>query len=71
VIKARLVTEAGPIAVLGLSGENVTRLVAGEPIVVDLAELGMSGRVVVMYGRTEHDIVTELGEVGLFNPPPD
>lgn len=49
------------IAVLGLSGENVTRLMAGEPITLDLADLGLaSQRLVILGGRTEADIEHEL-----------
>lgn len=51
----------GPMVVLGLSGENVTRLVAGEPILIDLAQLGLPPqRVSIVYGKTEEAIVAEL-----------
>lgn len=49
------------IAVLGLSGENVTRLMAGEPITLDLGDLGLPPqRLVILGGRTEADIEREL-----------
>ena len=64
-IKARMTTTAGkPVVFLGLSGENVTRLTAGEPIRVDqaaMAELGLPGlEIVLAYGRTEDDIVKDI-----------
>jgi hypothetical protein len=65
VIKAilRTETEGLPVLLVGLSGENVTRLAAGEPIVVDLAEMGLEPyKIVLMYGATDADIVTEVRE---------
>lgn len=59
-----------PVLFLGLSGENVTRLAAGEPIVVRPSEMAgldlpvMS--VVIGYGRTEEDIVETLRSAGLM-----
>ena len=54
---------------LGLSGENITRLAAGEPILIrsaQLAELGLPPMVIAIhYGRTEDDIVAELKEHGV------
>lgn len=50
-----------PIVILGLSGENMTRLMADEPILIDLADLGLPAqRVVIVGGRTEADIATKL-----------
>ncbi|MFE2469739.1 hypothetical protein [Streptomyces mirabilis] len=63
-IKA-LLREPGGIAVvvLGLSGENVTRLMADEPIVINLAELGLPPmKVLLMGGRTEEVIAAQLTE---------
>jgi hypothetical protein len=61
VIKAVGRTGTGlPLLILGLSGENVARLMADEPISFDLAELGLPPtRVVIVGGRTE-DAITEL-----------
>lgn len=54
---------------LGLSGENVTRLAAGEPVRVrkeDLRALGLPEMVIVVhYGRTEQDILDELKAKGV------
>lgn len=52
---------------LGLSGENVTRLMADEPIKFNLAELGLPPMVVVIVGgRTEDAIVAQLRANGLL-----
>lgn len=51
------------MVILGLSGENITRLTAKEPIHLDLADVGLPPTVVVIvYGRTEADIAAELAE---------
>lgn len=56
------------LLVLGLSGENVTRLMADEPIKFDLAELGLPPMtVVIVGGRTEESILTQLRSVGLVD----
>lgn len=50
-----------PVMILGLSGENVTRLVAGEPIRFDAEDIGLPPcTVVIMYGRTEAEIAAAL-----------
>jgi hypothetical protein len=58
-----------PMLFLGLSGENVTRLAAGEPIRVSasmMRELGLPQvEVVLHYGRTEDDILAELKAHGV------
>jgi hypothetical protein len=71
VIKAVGRTGLGmPLLVLGLSGENVTRLVAGEPVRIradDLARMGLPAvEIVILYGRTEEDIVADLRATGLL-----
>ncbi|MEH0547307.1 hypothetical protein QA802_30740 [Streptomyces sp. B21-105] len=61
-IKARLHNRTGaPVVLLGLSGENITRLMADEPIKIDLAELGIPGLTITLIaGRTEADIAARL-----------
>lgn len=68
-IKAVLREPIGtPVVVLGLSGENMARLMAGEPIVVQLAELGLPAmKVLIVGGRTEETITAQLTEK--FGPP--
>lgn len=62
-IKAVLRTALGqPVILLGLSGENVTRLMADEPIKINLAELGLPPlQIAIVGGRTEDDIAQQLG----------
>ena len=69
-IKAVTKTALGePLLFLGLSGENVTRLVAGEPVrttSAQLTELGLPPIVVVIHcGRTEEDILYEMKAHGM------
>jgi hypothetical protein len=65
VIKALGVHEGKPLLVVGLSGENITRLAAGEPIYFNGAEVGMASlNVLIAYGRTEQDILDEVNAVG-------
>ena len=69
-IKAASRTALGePLLFLGLSGENVTRLAAGEPILIrsaQMAELGLPSMVIAIhYGRTEEDILDEVKAHGI------
>ena len=66
-----------PLLVLGLSGENVTRLAAGEPIRItagQMAELGLPPvEIAIHYGRTEAAIMAEWKAHGIrvrAGPPP-
>jgi hypothetical protein len=70
VIKASAKTAFGvPVLFLGLSGENVTRLAAGEPIRMTAATMRdldlPQVEVVLHYGRTEDDILAELKAHGV------
>lgn len=57
-----------PLLLLGLSGENMTRLMADEPVMVDAAELGVGDVMVLLVGgRTEDDIVRKLTEAGMVS----
>jgi hypothetical protein len=50
-----------PVVLLGLTGENMTRLMADEPIVVDLAEMGLPGmKIVLVGGKDEATMAAEL-----------
>jgi hypothetical protein len=64
-IKAVGATGQGqPLLLLGLSGENVARLAAGEPISISPAAMRKLGlpamQIVVIYGRTEGEILAAL-----------
>ena len=69
-IKARISNLTGAHTILlGLSAENITRLIADEPIRVDLAELGVPGlTIAIVAGRTEADIAAQLEQH--FGPLP-
>lgn len=50
-----------PLLIIGLSGENMTRLMAGEPTLFDAAELGLPAMSVLLVGgRTEDTIRDDL-----------
>ncbi len=67
-IRARLSSGA---FVLGLDAENVRRLQGGEPIKINLAQLGGSDLVFLVYGDTLADIVADLQRAqGSPLPPP-
>lgn len=60
-IKASGSSNGKPLLVVGLSGENMTRLMASEPIVFETAPLGLPEMVVLIVGgRTEADISSDL-----------
>lgn len=60
-IKAVMRDQQGPVVLLGLSGENITRLMADEPMLINLAELRLPPlRIALAAGRTEADIITQL-----------
>ncbi|MGH3796022.1 MAG: hypothetical protein ACREQ5_05930 [Candidatus Dormibacteria bacterium] len=56
------------LVLLGLSRENTTRLLDGQPIKVHGQDVGMPGVVIVLLGgETEDDIKTELTSNGLMD----
>lgn len=60
-----------PLLILGLSGENMARLMAGEPIRIDTAAMGLPKmNVVIVGGRTEESITEDLRAHGLVQPAP-
>lgn len=63
-IKAVIINGGSPLVILGLSGENVTRIAAGEPIFFRGDEIKLPGYdFVIMYGRTEEDIKMEISKL--------
>lgn len=60
-IKALLSTDHDQIVLLGLSCENMARLMADEPIVLDLADLGLpTQRIVIVGGKDEDTIAARV-----------
>lgn len=50
-----------PLLLIGLSGENMTRLMADEPIVIDAARFGVGEfTVLLMGGRTEDSMAQQV-----------
>lgn len=64
-LKLRVMTDNGPILVLGLSATNIERLQDGMPIKVNLAEMGLQGQVFIFTGATEDSMLKELQDAGL------
>ena len=57
-IKAK--TNKGDI-ILGLSAENIKRLIDNQPILLNLKDIGLEDRkVVIIYGPTEESIAADL-----------
>ena len=55
------------VAVLGLSDENIKKLVTGQPILINFDELlpGVNMDVCVFHGKTEEDMLQDLKDHGL------
>jgi hypothetical protein len=59
-----------PMLLLGLSGENMTLLMAQEPIIIETEQLGLPPMfVVVVGGRTEDDIDKTLNSLSAYRSP--
>lgn len=54
------------VVILGLEEGNIELLKQGKPIPVDLAELGLSGQILITYGKTKADIFKDLQRAGIF-----
>lgn len=59
--KATADGKEGPIAILGLSAENVKRLKKGQPIYVRQdGEIGLNKGLVIFYGESGHQMMNEI-----------
>jgi hypothetical protein len=58
-----LLARAGRVLVIGLSDRNLELLREGRPIQVDLAALGMEGRIFVFHRSTEAEMRAELADM--------
>lgn len=67
-IKAKGEDEHGnPVLFLGLSHENLRRLRQGQPIKINLAEMGvagLTGYAIIFYGKTEEAMVALFAQQG-------
>lgn len=63
-IKARIKGDSqkgiGDVIVLGISRDNVKRLTNGEPIKVDLSEMGMEGEILIFFKETTGDLIKTI-----------
>ena len=64
-IKAISYLPEGPLIFLGLSEGSIVKLKAGKPIIVELAELGLKGKVIIAYGKTEDALAEEIKNAGI------
>jgi len=55
----------GPCIFLGLSEVNIETLKKRKPILIDLAELGMKGKILIAYGETEDILAEEIKRAGI------
>lgn len=61
-IKARGTMDGKPLMLLGLSRENINRLVQDKPISFDGSDLDFYGTIMIIFGETEEAIAEALGE---------
>ena len=52
--------DGSPMIFLGISALNVEKLKEGKPILVNLADLGLEGKIAIIYGETEDEIERDL-----------
>ena len=71
-IKFTAERDGNPLLGLGITGENVRRLMLGKPILVRLADVGCESdklkEVAIFFGPTEQTIVADLVKAGLIKP---
>jgi hypothetical protein len=64
-LKFKAKSKEGPGYFLGLSRENINRLVAGQPIKVNLADMGGPSIIIgILFGETEKALFEHLQEIG-------
>ncbi len=55
--------KAGDLIGFGITDENIKNLKDKKPIMVDMSELGLEGKnIMIFYGKTELDLQNELSE---------
>jgi hypothetical protein len=54
--------------VIGITKENVAKLVSDEPLMIDFTEFGVpAAQIFVMYGDTKLDLIDKLLEANMIN----
>lgn len=68
-IKAAVQTNKGPYGIIGINDENLRRMKAGMPLIIDIKEITPPGtrmnRVVIHYAHTYEDVVKDMMEAEL------
>lgn len=68
-IRMALITDAGPIGIVGINDENVLRMRAGMPLDINIDEITPPGqrirRLVVHLGHTYEHVVDDMQKDGL------
>lgn len=59
-IKFATMGKNGPLVGLGVSRENIRRLTAGRPILVQMKELGGQGDIMIFFGEDEEDLKRQI-----------
>lgn len=72
-LKATLVTDKGPLAIIGINDENVVRMRAGLPLDIDIRELTPPGtrinRVIIHLAHTYSEVLDDMKTGGLPTTP--
>lgn len=72
-IRAALITDKGPIGIVGINDENLRRLQAGLSLDIDIKQITPPGtrmnRVIIHYAHTYVEVVQDMETDGL--PVPD
>ncbi len=64
-LKAKLIESKGSFSYLfGLTEEDIALLKAGNIVCIDMAIFGQHGETVIVYGKTNEDIVHKLQKSG-------
>lgn len=60
-IKYKVTGDDGTMAIgFGISEENVKRLKAGQPILVDLNEMGINANLMIFYRETDEQLIESV-----------
>lgn len=70
-IRGRGVANGKPLLLLGIDGENMTRLVADEPILIrpkEMKDMGLPEMsILICYGKTLADVSVKLMAMGIVD----
>lgn len=67
-LKIRMESGSGnPILLLGLTADDIQHLQLGDPIALNLNEVGMQGLVFIIAGENQEDILRQLTDAGVLS----